>query len=84
MAQSFTDSLWDFFCSWALIIHILVTRQLKKKEHVKLTEHTTHVNTVYDTGNDIYTTVPLTNTYSTCVTPENDNTQILIEISSSI
>ena len=73
LAQSFTESLWGFFSSWALIIHILVMRQLKKKKRVQVMEqHTSNVNTVYDTGNDTstaYSTVP-TSTYP--ITAESD------------
>ena len=57
MAHSITESSWGFFSSWALIIHILVMRQLKKKRQVQVIEqHTSDVNTVHDSGNDTYTT----------------------------
>ena len=62
MAHSITESLWGFFSSWALIIHILVMRQFKK---IQVMEHANHVNTVHDSGNDIYTT------YSTVQTTEH-------------
>ena len=56
MAHSITESSWGFFSSWALIIHILVMRQLKKKKRVQVMENASHVNTVHNSGNDTYTT----------------------------
>ena len=38
MAHSITESSWGFFSSWALVIHILVMRKLKKKKHVQMKE----------------------------------------------
>ena len=73
LAHSFTESSWGFFSSWALIIHILVMRQFKKKRRVQMMEqHTNNVNSVYDTGNDTstaYSTFP-TSTYP--ITAESD------------
>ena len=40
LAHSFTESSWGFFSSWALIIHIIVMRQLKKKKQLQVIEHT--------------------------------------------
>ena len=53
LAHSFAESSWGFFSSWALIIHILVMRQLKK---VQVIEHTDCTKAVNNTGTIIYTT----------------------------
>ena len=53
LIQSITEPSWVFFSSWALIIHILVMRQLKKKKTVQFTIDT---KAVADIGNIISTT----------------------------
>ena len=52
LTQCITAPFWVFFSSWALIIHILVMRQLKKKKTVQFTIDT---KAVADIGNNIYT-----------------------------
>ena len=54
LVHSITTSLWGFFSSWALIIHILVMRQLKKKHRVQFKEQP--ITSVANIGNVIYTT----------------------------
>ena len=56
LAHAFTESLWGFFSSWALIIHIFVVRQLKKKKCVNNKELPSHTTAVAATGTIIYTT----------------------------
>ena len=53
VAHTSSESLWGFFSSWALIIHILVMRKLKKKKYIQMEEHPVSLN---DTSNAIYTT----------------------------
>ena len=62
VAHASCESSWGFFASWALIIHILVMRQLKKKKHTQIKEFVNPTNTVADTGNDICTTYTLVST----------------------
>ena len=56
LVHSLTESLWGFCSSWALIIHILVMRQLKKEKHVQMKEHPVSTKAVNNTGTIIYTT----------------------------
>ena len=39
LGHALCQASWGFFSSWALIIHILVMRQLKKKKYVEIKEH---------------------------------------------
>ena len=55
LGHSITESLWGFFSSWALIIHIFVTRQLKKR-HVQCKEQPISTKAIADKGTVIYTT----------------------------
>ena len=52
VAHALRKSLWGFFSNWALIIHILVMRWLKKKMCVQIKKHT---NDMKDTGTVMYT-----------------------------
>ena len=39
LGHALCQASWGFFSSWALIIHILVMRQLKKKKYVQIKKH---------------------------------------------
>ena len=51
VAHTSSESLWGFFSSCALIIHILVMRKLKKKKRVQMKEHS-----ISNNGTVIFTT----------------------------
>ena len=55
LGHSITESLWGFCSSWALIIHILVTRQLKKRR-VQCKEQPISTKAIADKGTVVYTT----------------------------
>ena len=50
-----SESLWGFFSSCALIIHILVMRKLKKKKRVQMKEHPISTKLFNEFGTVIYT-----------------------------
>ena len=54
LGHSLCKASWGFFSSWALIIHILMMRKLKKK-HVQMKEHLSCTKAVADKGAVIYT-----------------------------
>ena len=54
LGHALCQASWGFFSSWALIIHILVMRKLKKKHCVQFKEQP--ITSVADIGNVIYTT----------------------------
>ena len=66
LANALGESLWGFFSSWALIIHILVMGKLKKKKHVQMKEQlsptctriNTHTATVFSTNNTSRYSIP--------------------------
>ena len=52
LVHAITESLSGFFSSWALIIHILVMRQLNKKQFIQYSISTKRIN---NSGNHIFT-----------------------------
>ena len=52
LVHALSEASWGFFSSWALVIHIVLAKRLKKKR-VQIKEHP---NEVVDNGTIIYTT----------------------------
>ena len=65
LVHALCEGSWSFFSSWALIIHIFVARQLKKKKHVHFREHPDSIKALANSCTVTYTTYTEVSTNAT-------------------